>query len=89
MLLGNVLLNVVPQEYITALELEDQVTGYMVESVERFDETMSFNGLIAMFLERTPLIVIGLIPLLIATPFMLKIEHKNNAKNPWEEEAAA
>lgn len=61
MLLGNVLLSVIPQEYITALELEDQVTGYMVDSVERFDETMSFNGLIAMFLERTPLIVIGLI----------------------------
>ena len=61
---GNILLRVMPQEMIMAVELEDEVTGYMINSEERFDDTMSFNGFIAMFLERLPLCVIGIILLL-------------------------
>lgn len=63
LLLGNILLSLLPPEFIATMELEEQVTSYMTDSVERFDETMSANGLIAMFLERAPLIVIGVLAL--------------------------
>lgn len=60
---GDFLMYILPEEFIATAELEDQVTGYMEDSEERFDDTMSFNGLIAMFLERSPLIVVGILAL--------------------------
>ena len=58
MAMGGILLNFVPLSVIEALDLQDQVIGYMVESDERFGDVMSSNGKIAMFLERLPYIVV-------------------------------
>lgn len=58
---GNILLRILPSSFIAALNMEKQVVGYMENSVERFDDRMSFNGLIAMYLERLPLLFILLL----------------------------
>lgn len=55
---GNILLRIIPESMIESLEMESQVTKYMEESVENFDDTMSLNGLIANWLERLPLVVV-------------------------------
>lgn len=53
---GGILLRLLPSSFIEMLQLEDKVTGYMVNNEERFDNAMSTNGRIAMYLERLPLI---------------------------------
>lgn len=58
---GSILLRILPTSFIATLNMEKQVTGYMENSVERFDERMSFNGLIAMYLERLPLLFVFLL----------------------------
>lgn len=58
MAMGGILLNFVPLSVIEALDLQDQVIGYMVKSDEKFGDVMSSNGKIAMFLERIPYIVV-------------------------------
>ncbi len=58
---GNLLLRVVPESVIETLEMEGQVQKYMEDSVENFDDKMSFNGLIANWLERFGIIVVFLL----------------------------
>ena len=55
---GGFLLQVLPVSFIEAISLDMAVDGYMVNSDERFGDTMSFNGFVAMFLERFPLVAV-------------------------------
>lgn len=58
---GSILLHLLPSSFIYALNVEKQVDFYMVNSVERFDDMSSFNGTIALYLERLPLLFILLL----------------------------
>lgn len=72
---GNILLILLPSSFIASLNMEKQVNGYMVNSVERFDDTMSFNGLIAMYLERLPLLFV----LLLTATRKINLKDKENS----------
>ena len=61
LLAGGILLQLLPQSFLEMVELTDKVSGYMENNEERFDETMSINGRIAMYLERLPLIAVMLL----------------------------
>lgn len=58
---NDIILSYLPVDLVAGLEMEDAIDGYMINSEERFDKTMSINGRIAMFLERMPLLIIGII----------------------------
>lgn len=64
MVAGGILLQLLPSSFIEAIQMEDKVTGYMVNNEERFDDTMSSNGRIAMYLERLPLIFVAVMALI-------------------------
>lgn len=73
---GVLLLKFLPDSVIQSLNMEKQVDLYVNKSQENFADTMSFNGLIAMYLER-----IALWGVLFCMLFGVScVEHKDSSK---------